>query len=179
METNQPPMIEIRPENPEDIPAIRDVHRQAFHPSPNEAHLVDLLRQAGKASISPVALSEGLVVGHVLFSPVTIAPAQLGTARGLGLAPVGVLPAFQRQRLGSKLIEQGLRDCQRGGYDWVVVLGDPRYYSRFGFTRAKAYQLENEYDAEEAFMVIELRAGVLDGIRGMVKYGPEFKQAEC
>jgi len=170
-------VIEIRTERLKDSPAIREVHRQAFHPSPDEAHLVELLRRAGKASISLVALSGGQVIGHVLFSPVTVVPALPGPLRALGLAPIGVLPAFQRQGIGSKLIDRGLHDCQSGGYDWVVVLGDPRYYSRFGFTPARAYQLENEFGADEAFMVLELRAGALDGIRGLVRYQPEFGQA--
>jgi putative acetyltransferase len=162
-------MIEVRTEKPEDLAAIREVHLQAFSPSPNEAYLVDLLRRAGKAPISLLAVSEGQIVGHVLFSPVTIDPAPLGTVHGLGLAPVGVLPAFQRQGVGTQLIERGLQDCERGGYDFVVVLGDPRYYSRFGFARAKAYELENEYGADEAFRVLELRPGVLQGVEGTVK----------
>jgi len=172
-------MIQVRTEEAEDIEAIREVHLRAFDPSPNEAELVDLLRQAGKALISLVALSEGQIIGHVLFSPVTIEPAPPSPLRGLGLAPIGVLPAFQRQGIGKKLIEQGLRDCERAGYDLVVVLGDPRYYSRFGFARAKAYQLENEYGADEAFRVFELRPGVLGNVRGMVKYQPEFQEAGC
>jgi len=120
-------VIKTRIEKPEDISAIQEIHLQAFHPSHNEAYLVDLLRQAGKDSISLVARSGAQVVGHVLFSPATIAPTPLGALRGLGLAPVGVLPGFQRQGIGSQLITQGLRDCQPEGYDWVVVLGDPRY----------------------------------------------------
>lgn len=168
-------MIEIRAERPEDIPAILYVHEQAFQPRPNEARLVELLRQADKAPISLVALSKGRVVGHVLFSPVMIVPGQL-TIRSLGLAPIGVLPEFQKQGIGSKLIVQGLQDCQQSGYDLVVVLGDPRYYSRFGFVRAREHGLENEYDADEAFMVTELRAGALNGIKGLVKYQPEFNE---
>ncbi|MBI4316809.1 MAG: N-acetyltransferase [Chloroflexi bacterium] len=171
--------MEIRAEEPEDIAAIRRAHQQAFHPSPNEACLVELLRQARKAPISLVALSEGQIVGHVLFSPIAIVPAPPASIRGLGLAPIGVLPAFQKQGIGSKLIEQGLRDCRRSGYDWVVVLGDPHFYSRFGFARARAYQLENEYDADEEFMVMELRTGALRGIKGMLKYRPEFNEAGC
>jgi putative acetyltransferase len=115
-------MITFRTEEPEDLAAIREVHLEAFDPSRNEAALVDLLREAGKAPISLVALLDGQLAGHVLFSPVTIDPAPPGTLRGLGLAPIGVLPAFQRQGVGTQLIEQGLLDCERGGYDFVVVL---------------------------------------------------------
>ena len=171
-------MIEICAEKFEDIPAIRHVHQQAFQPRLNEAHLVELLRQAHKTPVSLVALSDGRLIGHVLFSPIAFVPAQ-PTIRGLGLAPIGVLPEFQRQGIGSKLIVQGLQDCRQSGYDLVVVLGDPHFYSRFGFLRAKNHQLENEYNADEEFMVMELRAGALCGIKGMVKYQPEFKAAGC
>jgi putative acetyltransferase len=172
-------MIEVRTEKPEDLAAIREVQLQAFSPSLNEACLVELLREAGKAPISLVALSDGQIVGHGLFSPVTIDPAPPGTLRGLGLAPIGVLPAFQRQGMGKRLIEQGLQDCKRGGYDFVVVLGDPRYYARFGFARAKDYQLENEYGVDEPFRVLELRPGALRNVEGTVKYEPEFREAGC
>lgn len=174
----QAPVIEIRAEKPEDIPAIRQVHQQAFQPRLNEAHLVELLRQAHKTPVSMVALSEGRLVGHVLFSPITFVPAQ-PTIRGLGLAPIGVLPEFQKQGIGSKLIAQGLQDCQQSGYDLAVVLGDPHFYSRFGFSCAKDHQLGNEYNADAEFMVMELRAGALRGVKGMVKYQPEFKTAGC
>jgi len=171
-------VIEIRPEKPEDIPAIRHVHQQAFQPRLNEAHLVELLRQANKTPISLVALSERQLVGHLLCSPITFVPAQ-PTIRSLGLGPIGVLPEFQKQGIGSKLIMQGLKDCRQSGYDLVVVLGDPHFYSRFGFSRAKDHQLGNEYNADDEFMVMELRAGVLRGVKGMVKYQPEFKTAGC
>ena len=157
-------MIEICAEKFEDIPAIRHVHQQAFQPRLNEAHLVELLRQAHKTSISLVALSEARLVGHLLFSPIAFVPAQ-PTIRGLGLAPICILPEFQKQGIGSKLIVQGLQDCQQSGSDLVVVLGDPRFYSRFGFSRAKDHQLGNEYDADEEFMVMELQAGALHGVK--------------
>ena len=171
-------MIEIRTEKPDDIPFIRRVHQQAFQPRLNEARLVELLRQADKMSLSWVALARGRVVGHVLFSPISFVPDQ-PAIHGLGLAPIAVLPEFQKRGMGGKLIVQGLQACQQSGYDLVVVLGDPHYYSRFGFSRARNYQLENEYDADEEFMVIELRAGALGGVAGLVKYQPEFKEAEC
>lgn len=168
--------IEIRPEGPDDITDIRQVHLRAFDPSPMEADLVDLLRGAGKALISLVAVGEGRIVGHVLFSPVEILPSPSTSLRGLGLAPVGVLPAFQRQGVGSQLIERGLSDSRESGADFVVVLGNPAYYSRFGFIRARAHGLGNEYGADEAFRVIELRAGCLRDVQGSVQYAPEFRE---
>lgn len=171
-------MIEIRAEEPEDIPFIQQVHQQAFHPRLNEARLVELLRQASKMSQSWVAIAQGRVVGHVVFSPVTFVPDQ-PAIRGVGLAPIGVLPEFQRQGIGGKLIVHGLQACKHNGCDLVVVLGDPRYYTRFGFSGARRYQLENEYHADEEFMIIELRTGALHEVAALVKYQPEFKEAEC
>ena len=170
-------MIEIRAENAADLAGIRQVHEQAFRPSLMEARLVDLLRQAGAAPISLVALSEHRIVGHILFSPMTIDPAPAGAIRLLGLAPLGVLPAFQKQAIGSALVERGLSDCRQSGCDLVAVLGNPAYYSRFGFGPARVHGLENEYHAGDAFMLMELRPGVLQGIQGLLKYRPEFKQA--
>ena len=170
-------MIEIRSERPEDATAVRHVHEAAFGRS-NEATLVELLRKANKALISLVAVNDGLIVGHILFSPVTVADAP-EDFRAAGLAPVGVLPAFQKIGIGSRLIREGLLDCKRDGYDAVVVLGDPRYYSRFGFLRASDHQLDNEYHAHEAFMVTELREAALQEVRGLVKYPSEFRAAGC
>lgn len=166
-------MIKVRKERPEDGPAIRLVHEQAFGGS-SEANLVEMLREANKAPISLVVTYDEQVVGHILFSPVTIAPAQ-PSFKCIGLAPVGVLPEFQRRGIGSLLIQAGLRECREAGYDIAVVLGDPIYYSRFGFSRAADYGLGNEYGVDEHFMAIEFRTGALAEVSGTVRYQPEFK----
>ena len=171
-------MIEIRAEAREHVLAVRHLHEQAFGGRPNEARLVELLRAAGKAVASLVAVEAMQVVGHVLFSPVTLDPLQAGF-NGVGLAPVAVSPAHQRRGLGSRLIRAGLAQCRQVGYGVVVVLGDPRYYARFGFTRASDFGLGNEYHADEHFMALELKEGALRSLRGMVKYAPEFKEADC
>jgi putative acetyltransferase len=170
--------VKILPERPEDIGAIRHVHQQAFLPSANEAYLVELLREAKQVPISLVALWSGKLVGHILFSPISLVPAQLAI-RGLALGPMGVLPEFQKQGIGSQLVVSGLQRCRRSGYDLVVVLGDPRFYSRFGFSCARDFQLENEYGVSEEFMVRGLHTGALDAVKGLVKYQPEFKKAGC
>ncbi len=166
-------MILIRSEALEDIPAIHRLNMRAFGDRPNEARLVDLLRAAGKAVLSLVAVSEGEVVGHVLFSLVTLDPPNAGF-NGVGLGPVTVSPEFQQQGIGAKLIGEGLDRCRQMGYEIVVVLGDHHYYSRFGFKRASDFGLGNEYHADEHFMALELKEGALHGLRGMVKYAPEF-----
>ena len=171
-------MITIRPQTPGDIPAIYRLNVLAFGNRPNEARLVDLLRASGKAVLSMAAVSEREVVGQVLFSPVTLDPPQ-ADFNAVGLAPVAVLPDYQRQGIGSRLIREGLERCRQVGYGTVVVLGDPRYYSRFGFARASDYRLANEYNADEHFMALELKDGALSNVRGTVKYAAEFKEADC
>ena len=92
---------------------------------------------------------------------------------------MSVLPEFQKTGIGSQLVRHGLAACQRAGCDVVVVLGHVQYYPRFGFSRAKDHGLENEYQAEDAFMVLELKKGVLQTIGGLVQFAPEFREAGC
>src|SRR5438874_2516296 len=103
----EPPMVTIRPERfAEDADAVRAVHRAAFD-TDVESRLVDRLRAAGKAIVSLVAVAEdGVVVGHVLFSPVSVA-APSGNREGLGLAPMAVTPGQQRRGVGSALVREG------------------------------------------------------------------------
>jgi putative acetyltransferase len=89
------------------------------------------------------------------------------------------LPEFQNRGIGSQLTQAGLDACRKAGYDVVVVLGHPSYYPRFGFSKAKDYGLDNEYNAQDAFMVMELKPGVLRGLAGLVQYAPEFREAGC
>ena len=170
-------VIEIRNEIPDDVPAIRDVNERAFG-GRAEAQVVDMLRAANKAVVSLVAQHGDRVVGHILFSPVSVTNAPQ-TFRAVGLAPMSVLPEFQKKGIGSRLVRDGLAACQRAGYDMVVVLGHVDYYPRFGFSRAKDYGLENEYQALDAFMVLELKNGVLQTIGGLVQFAPEFREAGC
>lgn len=163
----------IRNERAGDEDAIRRVHLEAFG-GDLEARLVDLLRQRGKAITSLVADHHGQVVGHILFSSVTIDNAPV--CRALGLAPVGVIPANQRAGVGSRLVREGLRRCQDAGYDLVVLVGAPDYYARFGFEAAKRHGLDNEYGANDEFMVLELRKGSLKAASGLVRYAPEFAE---
>lgn len=169
-------MITIRAENAEDIPAVRRVNELAFG-QPDEAALVDALRAASDPQISLVALADGQVVGHIFFSPVSI-ESEGSSSSALGLAPMAVLPEYQRQGVGSQLVREGLRECRRIGYNVVVVLGHPAYYPRFGFIPASRKGLRSEYAVpDEAFMVAELEPGALGGRRGLVKYRPEFGEA--
>jgi putative acetyltransferase len=167
-------VVDVRKDTPDDYPAIREVHRRAFG-GLAEATLVDMLRGAKKVVVSLVAVHQERVVGHILFSPVTVAhaPEEL---RAVGLAPMSVLPEFQNRGIGSQLVHEGLETCKRQGEAVVVVLGHAAYYPRFGFVKATECGLDNEYCAVDSFMVLELQKGALQRMRGLVKYAPEFRQ---
>lgn len=168
----------IRLEQAGDHAGIREINLQAFGGNA-EAELVDKLRAHGKAIFSLVAVTEASrLVGHILFSPIHFQPPQ-PTLRGLGLAPMAVLPEYQRQGWGTRLIAAGLAACRAANYDCVVVLGHKEYYPRFGFVPARQYHLACEYAASDAyaFMLLELRHGALQGCHGFVKYESEFDEA--
>jgi HAD superfamily hydrolase (TIGR01509 family) len=169
--------LDIRQEAPADIPAIRLVEQQAFRRS-TEADLVDLCRRRGKISLSLVAVIAGSITGHILFTPVTLEPSR-DSLRGLGLGPIAVLPKYQRTGIGSRLMRAGLEICRSQGYDFIVLLGDPRYYSCFGFTPGRGFDLSSDYGDGDEFQALELRSGVLASASGKVKYIPEFKELEC
>jgi putative acetyltransferase len=171
-----PAQIQLRPDSPHDSAAICAVYTKAFG-GPVEAKLVQLISERKLALISLVAVHDGSVVGHVLFSRVTIAKSP-ETFDAVGLAPVALLPEFQRKGIGSKLIREGLARCKQARYDAVVLIGDPAYYSRFGFLRAADFGLQNEYGVHDEFM-LPMRDGALDGVAGMVKYLPEFQEVGC
>lgn len=162
--------MKIRREESKDFFAVYQIHAAAF-PTNSEAKVVDLLRARGKARISLVAVENGELVGHILFSPVTV-----NQQEGLGLAPLAVLPSHQRKGVGALLCKAGLTMCEELGARFVVVLGDPTYYQRFRFENAKARGLQNEYGATEAFMVLEVCPGGLPVEGGLVKYAPEFSE---
>jgi HAD superfamily hydrolase (TIGR01509 family) len=171
--------LALRLETVEDIPGIRAVEEAAFSRR-DEADLVELARRRNQTTLSMVAFRDGRVVGHVLFTAVTFQPPQPNGAsplKGLGLGPLAVWPETQRAGLGSRLVRAGLEHVRRGGYDFVVLLGDPGYYSRFGFRPGKAFNLSSDYGDGDEFQVLELHPGGLTGVGGLVKYIPEFSEA--
>ncbi|MFN7947778.1 MAG: N-acetyltransferase [Blastocatellia bacterium] len=168
-------MISIRHEQPGDFAAIRRVNELAFGQQA-EGDLVDRLRAAGNAILSLVAVEDDQVVGHLLFSPVTI-ECEAENIAALGLAPMAVLPEWQNRGIGSQLVRAGLDECRRAGHQCIVVLGHHEYYPRFGFVPASRYGVSSEYNvADENFMLLELRAGSLPGRKGIAKYQPEFNE---
>jgi putative acetyltransferase len=169
-------MPDIRFEEPSDVDGIRYLNRQAFT-GPAEAALVDLLRERGRNIVSLIAVENGLVVGQVLFTEVSITP--LAPFNGVGLAPLAVLPEWQNRGIGSELTRKGLALCREKGNDFAIVLGHPDYYSRFGFKKASAFGLGNDYNEDDPFMSLEFKPGVLGSFSGTVHFAPEFNETGC
>jgi putative acetyltransferase len=163
----------IRDERQGDEERIRSVNLAAFDTS-IEADLVDALRRQATPLVSLVAEDDANVIGHILFSPVTLA-----SDPGLilmGLAPMAVVPSRQRQGVGSTLVREGVERCRQLNVAAVVVLGHSGYYPRFGFIPAVRLSLRSEYDVpDEAFMVHELQDGALRGLSGTIRYHPVFR----
>ncbi len=167
--------VHVRTEASGDEEAIREVNEAAFG-RPGEAALVDALRAAGKVTLSLVAEREGRVIGHILFTPVQIVGADQPAWQALALGPMAVLPAFQDQGIGSRLVREGLERCRALGEPVVFVLGHPAFYGRSGFSPAAARGIGSQYGAGDAFMVVELAEGALAGRRGTVRYDAAFDE---
>ena len=169
-------MITIRKEEPGDIRAIRHVNERAFDQE-NEANIIEKLRKRGALTISLVAVRDDEIVGHIAFSPVII-EAEGSNFGAIALAPMAVLPAYQRKGIGSQMVRVGLEECRRLGHEIIVVLGHPDYYPRFGFVPAMPKGIGCEFEVpEEAWMIFELQEGALAGRRGKVRFQPEFREA--
>jgi putative acetyltransferase len=163
----------IRPARPHDELAIQAVHRRAF-PTDAEARLVALLVERGKAAVSLVAELDAQVAGHILFSPATIETPGHPLSIGLGLAPVAVLPELQNRGIGTALVETGLDAARQLQAPFVVLIGHPAFYSRFGFMPAGSFNLTCDFGAGDAFQIIDLIEGSLHEAGGVVRYAAEF-----
>ena len=200
-------MVTIREERSGDARQIWNVNLRAFGRA-EEADLVDKLRQSCTNRISLVAISNDQIVGHILFTPLEIIPrcssrrldleinpnsprdfltgftpatiqAKERIITGMGLAPMSVLPEFQRQGVGSQLVNAGLEVAMKAKYPFVIVLGHSTYYPRFGFVPASRYGVMSEYEnvPDEAFMILVFDQASLKDVSGVAKYRPEFSSA--
>jgi putative acetyltransferase len=164
----------IRAEEQSDWSAVRAVNLSAFE-TPAEANLVEALREQARPFVSLVAEDNGPILGHIMFSPVSLAghPA----LRIMGLAPMAVAPEHQRKGIGTALVRAGLEQCKQRGFGAVVVLGHPGYYPRFGFSPSARFGIGCEYEVpEDVFMVVELQTGYLRGASGKIKYHTAFSE---
>jgi putative acetyltransferase len=162
----------IRLESPEDANSVRSINERAF-PAGGEADLVDRLRLMIMPYISLVAELNGQVVGHALFTPVTVQNGN--TWRAMALGPMAVLPDYQRSGIGSQLVKAGLSECLKKGEPVVFVLGHPQFYPKFGFRPAQPKGFTCEWDVpDNTFMYVELKPGSIRSRAGKVIYHPAF-----
>lgn len=170
-------MLTIRREQRDDIPALRLVNDTAFG-QPAESSTVDAIRRACPDAVSLVAVDSDRIVGHIFFSPVVVSDAS-GATQGMGLAPMAVLPESQRQGIGSMLVRAGIEVMRDRGCPFIIVLGHPEYYPRFGFVPASQHGLYCQWDgvSDEAFMVLILDETATTGVTGVARYRDEFDQA--
>jgi putative acetyltransferase len=162
----------IRPETAADHDAIRKVNDEAFG-EPIEAKIVDAIRASDRyvPELSLVAVSEGQTLGQVISSYVDVEP---GTRRVLQVGPLAVLPSHQRHGIGSALMEETIRIADARGEPLLLIEGNPKYYERFGFTRADAVGIEPPPEAHgpQYFMIRPL-ASYDPAFRGRAIYPPE------
>lgn len=171
--------FEIRKEQESDHARVYKIQQTAFGQD-GEARLVEALRERARPYLSLVAVRGDELVGHVFFSSVTIeaATSSQDSAQApifSGLAPLAVAPEMQSQGAGSALVRAGLWECATIGWQAVFLLGDPAYYSRFGFSLAAGQGLRYESEAFDAgFQMIELVPNVLSECSGWVRYHEAF-----
>src|SRR5436853_3912475 len=163
-------LIEIREERPNDVAAVRDLNRRAFGQD-QESNIVDALRANGAALLSLVATLNGQVVGHIMYSPLSID----GKFEGAALGPMAVLPQCQRRGIGSRLIEAGNRKLKDDGCPFIIVVGHADYYPRFGFKPASEHGIKCEWDVpDNVFMVLILDQAKMEGVSALATYRHEF-----
>ncbi len=170
------PLIIIRPEKPEDVPLIYSVLEQTFKRDA-EAKLADSLRTACKDHLSLVADDNGTIVGYIMFTPVLIKNG--AEVRGMGLAPMAVLPSRQGRGIGSLLVKSGLQILQERGCPFVIVLGHPDYYPRLGFVPTSGFNIKSQWDGvpEKAFMIHVMDNKALENVSGIATFRDEFDEA--
>ncbi len=171
--------IIIRQETKEDYGETENLTEQAFRDlelsSHNEHLLVQKLRQSKDfiPELSLVAEMDHKIVGHILFSKITIEGEK--ETESLCLAPVSVLPEYQNQGIGSELIKEGLLKAEDLGFESVLLVGHSTYYPRFGFEKASNWNIRCAFEVpDDAFMAIELKIDALQGKAGVVIFPEEF-----
>lgn len=173
--------IKIRTETPDDYDGVIELTEKAFETleisDHNEGRLVDKLRKAPAfiEELSLVAELDGQLVGHILFTPLQIKNVQ-NSFTSLVLAPVSVLPEFQKQGIGGELILAGHQKAVELGFQSVILIGHPEYYPRFGYRPASTCGIKTHYElpSDDVFMAVELTEGALGNVSGMVVFPPEF-----
>lgn len=172
-------MITIRKEENHDRKLVSLIYKAAFGQA-SEADLVETLHKSCPERLALVAEEQGQLVGHILFTPATITTTASGEKiTGMGLAPIAVTPDLQGQGIGSRLVTAGLDLLQEQHCPFVIVLGHPRYYPRFGFIPAAQHNVSCQWPdvPVEAFMILILDVEIMRGVSGIASYRKEFNWA--
>jgi len=168
-------VVNIRFEKPEDIPLIYSLLEQTFKRDA-EAKLADKLRQACAEHLSLVADDNGTIIGHIMFTPVLIRNDTV--VQGMGLAPMAVLPSRQGRGIGTLLVKSGLQILKEKECPFVIVLGHPDYYPRFGFQAASRFNIKSQWDGvpDEAFMLLVMDDKAMRNVSGIAIFRDEFNE---
>ncbi|WP_257348709.1 GNAT family N-acetyltransferase [Pseudalkalibacillus decolorationis] len=171
------PNVILRTEKLKDHEDVYKLNSIAFENREDEPQLVERIRLSEEfiPELSIVAEENNEIVGHILLSEAKVINEQ-EEHKVIVLAPVAVKPSYQKQGIGTKLIEEGLKRCKDLGYGLILLIGHPTYYPRFGFKPARDYGLElKQFDvADEVFMVCEIIKGELDRVEGELIYPKTF-----
>ncbi len=168
-------MIQIRRERAGDEETVRRINRRAFE-CDEEANVVDRLRRTCDEYLAFVATEDEAIVGHILFTPVTLDGSRIA---GMGLAPMAVDPGAQGRGIGTLLVRHGLNHLKALGCSFIIVVGHPEYYPRFGFQLASDHGLVCQWEGvpDEAFMVLVFDHVGFPGTGGTTRYRSEFDEA--
>lgn len=169
--------LNIRTEQPEDIEKVAELLYHAFGDREDESVLVRNIRVSAGfiPELSVVAELNGDIIGHILPEQ-SRGRKRRGRDEVIALAPLAVSPEHQKQGVGKRLMQEGLKRCQNLGYSLVLLIGHPEYYPKFGFKPARPLGLELKQFAvpDDVFMVCELQEGALVRIQGELIYPEVF-----
>jgi len=167
----------VRKEKPSDYKSIRKINDLAFGQA-QEGRVIDKIREIDQSAISLVAEYNDEVVGHIFFSSAQI-DGHPEITKGMGLAPMAVLPKFQRLGIGGKLINEGIHIIKNNSTPFIIVLGHPEYYPKFGFEPASKYGLTCQWNdiSDDAFMVMILDQERMESVSGIARYLKEWDEA--
>ena len=170
-------MITIRAEKEDDLIAIKNINDQAFGQT-EEGIIIDKIRASDSSILSLVAEKDNAVVGHIFYSEATI-DFSGETITGMGLAPMAVLPAYQKEGIGKGLINESLKILKKKPIPFIIVLGHEKYYPKFGFEKASKYGIKCQWDGvpDEAFMIMILDKEKMSKVHGIASYRAEFNEA--
>jgi putative acetyltransferase len=170
-------IVKIRVEKKSDFNAIKYVNDKAFN-QPQEGNVIEKIRNTDSRILSLVAELDNKIIGHIFFSPVEI-EGHPEIKNGMGLAPLAVLPEYQKQGIGKMLIKEGISKLKKQSVPFIIVLGHEHYYPKFGFETAAKYGLKSQWIGvpDEAFMVMILNKDKMKNVHGVAKYREEWNEA--